>query len=157
MTFEFTRINADNNCFPDGDYKAKIISSRVYPEAWGRKLVVEWLISAPSEYRNCIQIEKLTIETENDEWAEHSKRKLNRFWSELTDDQDGLITDFEKIIGVEAVITIKSYISQKGVKETYVAKRSRIAKVVPPVVATPAPKNELGLGFNKIKDDEVPF
>lgn len=155
MTIQFTRINADKNTFPDGDYKAKVISAKEYPETWGRRLIVEWLIAAPAEYRNCIQTEKLILETENEDWAENAKRKFNRFWSEMTDDQDGVLTDFEKIVGVEAIITIKSLLSE-GTRKTFIAKRSRLPKDTSPILA-PASKNELGLGFNKIKDDEVPF
>lgn len=158
MTWNFTRTNDDNEPLKDGKYKATIIGTEEYMGKYGRTVAFEWLISEPKEYRNRIRKEKFIFESDDAQDQARGLRRLNIFWSQLTDDKDGSIRDFETIRGVEAIITIKSFLQpgDNGQLVSFVNKRDRVNKIIPPSISMPATKLDLGLNAAKSHDDEVP-
>lgn len=122
---KFTRIHEDDNFFADGDYKAEIVKIEKKEGLYGETISVLWLIHEPLDYKGRLKWENFNVGSDIEEYREKAIKSFNKFWSQLTDDDNGIDIDFEKVVNLEAIIRMKNYNTKEGVKCSYIVHRSR--------------------------------
>lgn len=126
--YTFTRVSSDENAFADGEYTAELQKMEEKNGNYGRTISVEWLIVAPEDYKNRLKWENFNIGSDKPEIREKAKQSLNKFWSQMTDDEDGASFDFSKVLYKEAVLKIKNYLGKDGLMRPYVVHRTLTEK-----------------------------
>jgi hypothetical protein len=153
-TYKFTRITSDENAFEDGEYIAEVSRIERKEGMYGETITVEWHIISPESDKNRLKWEHFNIGSDIPEIREKSRKSFNKFWSQMTDDEDGTDFDFEKIMYKEAIIKIKNYQAKDGAMRPYIVHRTRLEKKK---TETPIVLPQKPVASSTLPDDEIPF
>ncbi len=138
MAIQFTRVSDNLYGFPNGSYKAYISNVENIQMGNEKSLSFTWLILEPSEFRGRQKWENFTL-VENMNEVPHDlkerrikeQEKFNIFWSQMSDNESGVITDEEinKILHKEAILDMKNYTFEDGRTVTSIRKRTLVSKI----------------------------
>jgi len=153
--FKFTRFTGDDNAFADGEYLAEVSRIDRKEGPYGESITVEWHIVEPEVDKGRLKWENFNIGSDNEEIREKAQKSFNKFWSQMTDDEDGADFDLQKVLYTEAIIRMKNYQGKDGTMRPYIVHRTRRdkKKLEMPIVL-PQKGNK---DTSPLPDDEIPF
>lgn len=153
-TINFTRVSVDENAFPDGEYTAELQKIEYKAGLYGHTISVEWMIVAPEEYKGRVKWENFNIGSDIPEYKKKAEISFNKFWSQMTDDEEGTIDDLQKVVFKEAILKMKNYPGKDGEMRPYIVHRKRTDKEeVQMNLYTPQTPTPSSAPLN----DEIPF
>ncbi|GAO97665.1 hypothetical protein Cva_00301 [Caedimonas varicaedens] len=121
----FKRVSTDENAFPDGEYLAEILKMEKVNSLYGSTIQVQWQILEPADYKGRMKWENFNVFSDIDELREKAEVKLQKFWSQMTDDDDGAEYVFSKVVRKKAYVRMKNFENNDGGMTPYIVSRIR--------------------------------
>ena len=121
----FKRVSTDENAFPDGEYLAEILKMEKVNGLYGASIQVQWQILEPANYKGRMKWEYFKVFSDMDEIREKAEAKLQKFWSQMTDDDDGADYVFSKVVRKKAYVKMKNFENNDGGMTPYIVNRIR--------------------------------
>ena len=158
MSITFKRVTQEfDDHIPDGDYPVEIQKIEKKLTDWGEQIAVTNLIIGPEAYKGRFLWKNFNIGSDIPEYKEKAEKQFNKFWSEMTDDEDGKkITDedLQKLDFTEAIAKVKNFPQSDGKMKAYIVGYTRINKDKSALIMPPQKDSST---FKEVLDDDLPF
>ncbi|CAK9250422.1 unnamed protein product [Sphagnum jensenii] len=92
---------------------------------YGSTIQVQWQILEPLDYKGRMKWENFNVFSDIDEIREKAEAKLQKFWSQMTDDDDGAEYVFSKVVRKKAYVRMKNFENNDGGMTPYIVSRIR--------------------------------